>query len=176
MEVARVHEALCTSLVQSFLRYNQRVNVDCLEGVLERIPRQVGRQLKYCHLDPERRIEQIKRALQILTRALLLLPVHSTEAQGLPLGAGSAEKVFKCLFLDIGLMCYLCGLDGATAAATGPNARLSRDRGRAICGTVATGQQARFGKRPRLLLVPVPKRQQCRGGLRYGPRWLDLPA
>ena len=59
VEVARVHEALCLSLIQSLLRHNKRVNIECLEGLLEQMLRQVGRQLKYRNLDPERRIEQI---------------------------------------------------------------------------------------------------------------------
>lgn len=41
---------------------------------------------------------------------LLLQKVPSTHAQGLPLEAEAASNVFKSIFLDIGLMQYICGI------------------------------------------------------------------
>ena len=51
----------------------------------------------------------IKRCLQVLEQASVIQKVRATAASGRPLGAGVADKVFKYLFLDIGMAQHLCG-------------------------------------------------------------------
>lgn len=82
-----------------------------MQRIFRALPAQVGTQIKYSRLDPESRVEKIKRILQVLQQTLLVQPVRSASAHGLPLGAHASSKVFKCLFLDIGLMQHLCGVD-----------------------------------------------------------------
>ena len=113
-EVAEVHYALALALQQSFVKYNKRANITVLESLLEQLPRQVGCQISYRHLDPDRHTETVKSALRILERALIVTRVQSSTAQGLPLGAGTRPKVFKSVFLDIGLMQHLSGINIAT--------------------------------------------------------------
>jgi predicted AAA+ superfamily ATPase len=110
-ETADVHRALVLAYLQSFAKYNKRANIAVLENLLEQIPRQVGLQLKYQKLEPGRHTETIKTALRILERSLLVTRVRSSPAQGLPLSAGSRAKVFKAVFVDIGLMQHLSGVD-----------------------------------------------------------------
>jgi len=105
-----VHEEIFQSYLQSLVKYNQRADVDSLDYLLRSLPSQVGRQIKYTRLDPERRIEKTKRSLQLLERALLLHIIRSSNAEGLPLNAGASSKIMKPLFLDLGLMQYHCGI------------------------------------------------------------------
>ena len=109
-QVEPVHRALCQAYMQDFVKYGDRVDRECIERVFEQIPRQFGRHIKYTSLHPEKRIEKIKESLGILERALIIHKVHSSDANGLPLGAGASDKVFKALFLDIGLMQHLSGM------------------------------------------------------------------
>jgi len=51
----------------------------------------------------------------LLTLSRVVHPVLHTSANGLPLGAERDERHFKALFLDIGLVSRLCGLDLAGA-------------------------------------------------------------
>jgi len=67
--------------------------------------------IKYTRLDPDRRIEVAKASFNILEKALLVHLIHSTNVSGLPLGANASSKVFKALFLDIGLTQHICGID-----------------------------------------------------------------
>jgi predicted AAA+ superfamily ATPase len=110
-EVRRVHDALIQSYLQSFLKYNSRADIESLEFVLRQIPTHIGRQVKYSAIDPERRIEKTKNSIQILERSLIVSQVISSHANGLPLSADADMKAFKLLFLDIGLMQHLCGID-----------------------------------------------------------------
>lgn len=109
--VKKIHDDIMHSYIQSLAKYNLKVNIESIEQVLRVIPSKVGHQIKYTHLDPDRRIELTKTSLDILEKALLVNLVHSTHASGLPLGAGVNPKVFKPIFLDIGLMQSLCGVD-----------------------------------------------------------------
>ncbi|RMI09046.1 MAG: DUF4143 domain-containing protein [Calditrichaeota bacterium] len=108
-KVAEVHRALYQSYVQDFVKYRRRVDVELLTRIFEQLPARVGQRIKYTELYPEKRIEKIKEAIHLLEHALLVQKVRSTTAQGLPLGAGAVDKIFKTVFLDIGLMQHICG-------------------------------------------------------------------
>ncbi len=117
LESAAVHADLAESLTGSLARYQSRVDRESLEHVFRQIPGSVGKQVRYSHLDPDRRVEKTKSSIQALARALLVHPVHSVDADGLPLGAAVSEKRFKPLFLDVGLMQHLCGVKPAEVMA-----------------------------------------------------------
>jgi len=110
LETARVHQTLSETYQEDFAKHAGRADKDCLTRVFEQMPTRVGEQLKYSRLYPEKRVETIKSALHVLERALVVRRVTSTAAQGLPLGAGISEKVFKCVFVDIGLMRHINGM------------------------------------------------------------------
>ena len=110
-EAADVHRSLSQAYFQSFLKYLKRVDIESLEYILFQIPKQVGNQIKYTKIDPEQRIQKTKASLQILERALIINRVNSTFAQGLPLGANVSSRIFKAIFLDIGFMQHLCGIN-----------------------------------------------------------------
>jgi uncharacterized protein len=116
--VKRVHDDIVHSYIQSLVKYNSKVNIESLEQVLRIVPANVGSQIKYTHLDPERRIEVTKTSLSILEKSMLLSLVHSTTVSGLPLGAEASSKKFKPLFLDIGLMQSVCGIDPKESIVT----------------------------------------------------------
>ncbi|HOG43842.1 MAG TPA: AAA family ATPase [bacterium] len=109
--VKEVHDDIIHSYIQSLAKYNSKVNIESIEQILRVIPSKVGSQIKYTHLDPDRRIEVTKTSLNILEKALLVNLIHSSSVSGLPLGAESSSKIFKPLFLDIGLMQSVCGID-----------------------------------------------------------------
>jgi len=111
IETSAVHEEIYQSYLQSLVKYDLKADIASLDHLLRTVPKHVGSQIKYTRLDPDRRIEKTKASLRILERALLLHIVHSTTASGLPLGATTSPKVIKPLFLDIGLMQHICGIN-----------------------------------------------------------------
>ncbi|MFH1970714.1 MAG: ATP-binding protein [Verrucomicrobiota bacterium] len=108
--VVPVHQAISQAYLQDFAKYAPRVDEDCLRHIFESVPAQAGRQIKYTRLYPEKRANQIKRVLRVLEQALVVHKVNASSAQGLPLGASASDRVFKCVFADIGLMRHMCGL------------------------------------------------------------------
>ncbi|HNW83223.1 MAG TPA: ATP-binding protein [bacterium] len=109
--VKKVHDDIIYSYIQSLVKYDSKTDIESLEQIIKVIPSKVGHQIKYTHLDPVRRIEVTKTSLNILEKAQLVNLIHSTTVSGLPLGADISSKIFKPLFLDIGLMQSVCGID-----------------------------------------------------------------
>lgn len=109
--VKKVHDDIVNSYLESLVKYSTRANIESLEHLMKSVPSSVGSQIKYTHLDPDRRIEVTKASLNILEKAFLVHLIHSTNVSGLPLGTNASSKVFKALFLDIGLMQHICGID-----------------------------------------------------------------
>ena len=109
--VKKVHDDIVNSYIESLAKYSTRANIESLEHLMKSVPSSVGSQIKYTHLDPDKRIEVTKASLNILEKAFLVHLIHSTDVSGLPLGANASSKVFKALFLDIGLMQHICGID-----------------------------------------------------------------
>lgn len=109
--VNQVHEDITYAYIESLSKYGNKSHIDSLEHILKVTPSKVGTQIKYSKLDPERRIEITKSSLHILEKALLLHKIKSVGLSGLPLAANASSKIFKLLFLDIGLMQSICGFN-----------------------------------------------------------------
>lgn len=117
-EVTPIHKLLCNSYIEDFAKYGPRVDRECVEHIFRSIPQWVGRQTKYRPLYPEKSIPKIKECLRLLEKSLIIHKVRSCNANGLPLGAEASDKLFKCVFLDIGLMQHLCGILPAEVLST----------------------------------------------------------
>ena len=110
-KISQIHEEIFYSYLQSLTKYSNRIDVESLNHVMRTIPKYVGNQIRYSTIDPDRRVEKTKSSLQILEKALVIHRINAAGAGGLPLGADYSSKVFKSLFLDIGLLQYACGID-----------------------------------------------------------------
>lgn len=113
-EVSRVHQNLIQAFSQDILKYERTINIDCLSTLLEKIPRTVGNQIKYSRLvemGENGNLYEIKKSLKVLEKSLLVHKVISSSAKGLPLAFESQQKIFKYLFVDMGLMQSLCGME-----------------------------------------------------------------
>lgn len=102
--VEELKQHLFASLRDDFSKYQRRADVVALRRVFERIPRLVGRQVKYVELDREMRAKKLSETLNLLANARVITKVRHSSANGIPLGAEAREDVFKLLFLDVGLL------------------------------------------------------------------------
>ncbi len=109
--VYKIYDDLMTTYIQDFSKYSPRVDHDCLNMVLSSISKSVGTQIKYARLADGFSNPTIKKAFQVLTMARLITKVKAASPAGLPLEASSSEKKFKSIFLDIGLMAHLNGMN-----------------------------------------------------------------
>ena len=116
LEADRVKESIIGTLWDDFGKYSRRVDHDRMLRVFNSLPMQIGRKLKYVNISREDSAREIKHCLHVLELAGLVCRIRSSACNGLPLGGAVRDSVYKLLFLDVGLMLRMCGLDASVFA------------------------------------------------------------
>ena len=117
LEVAAVHRSIADTYRDDFAKYARGSRLTRLQRLFDGIPRSVGRKVTYRNLDPDARAEEVRSALDLLVKARICTRVIHSHCSGLPLGADVDDRTCKLLFLDVGLMNHVCGLDGPSIDA-----------------------------------------------------------
>lgn len=112
-DCSNVHNDILSTYKDDFNKYKTRISPLLLTQTLTAVALQAGEKFVYSQVDDTADRKSIKEALSLLTMAGLIIPVYHTAANGIPLGAQVNSKFIKYLFLDIGLMQSLLGLQPA---------------------------------------------------------------
>ena len=112
-----IHQALLQNYRHDFGKYGKRVNFNLLEKIFINTPGMVGSKFKYSHIDRQTNSRDIKNSLELLIKANILHRISSASGAGLPLHAHCNEKIFKILFLDVGLLQRAMGINNETYLA-----------------------------------------------------------
>ena len=94
-----------------FGKYASKVKYKYLQKIFYGVPKMVGKKFKYSNIDRDMQSRDLKEALILLEKAGVAFRVKHTSGNGLPLEAEAKENIFKTVFLDIGLMQNICGLN-----------------------------------------------------------------
>ncbi|MCK5796022.1 MAG: AAA family ATPase [Deltaproteobacteria bacterium] len=113
LEAEAERQSILSTYRDDFAKYASQVNQVRLEKLFVKVPRLVGSKFMYSRVDREERARDLGRALSLLCQARVVHRVHHTAANGIPLGSEVNDKVFKILFLDVGLMARASGLSMA---------------------------------------------------------------
>jgi len=100
-----------------FGKYASKVKHKYLQKIFYAIPKLVGNKFKYSNVDTQTQSRDLKEALELLEQAGIAYRVKRTSGEGLPLEANVKERHFKVIFLDIGLMQNICGINIETLFA-----------------------------------------------------------
>jgi hypothetical protein len=111
IETQQVHARLVETYQNDFAKYSTKTTHRYLQRFFERMPKLVGNQFKYVHIDPEAKSRDLKATMQQLIWAGLISRIYATSASGIPLQAQVKFEQFKLLFVDIGLMQRFLRLD-----------------------------------------------------------------
>jgi uncharacterized protein len=111
LKVRRIQAGLVETMEADFAKYGPARLRDLMRKTYRHAAQNVGRKIKYANISRDDRSAEVRRAMEWLTMSRVVHPVIHTSANGLPLGAEADERHFKALFLDIGLVNRLCGLD-----------------------------------------------------------------
>jgi uncharacterized protein len=114
VDVFEIQLDLLDTFRQDFSKYATYSDKRCLNSVLDSVSKNIGHQIKYSHLAEGFTNPTIKKAFDLLETARLFKRVCSSTPEGIPLGANKAEKTFKAIMLDIGLLSRLSGLSVST--------------------------------------------------------------
>ncbi len=110
-QVSRVHNSVLETYLEDFPKYIGSRNLNRMRRVFHFIARNVGRKIKYSNISFEDQSGTLKKDIDLLSMARVIGKVIRSHCSGLPLHADIDEKVYKPLFLDVGLMNAVCGLD-----------------------------------------------------------------
>ena len=103
--VARVQHSVVATYRDDFNKYSHGSLKGRIQMVFDRLPGMVGRKFKYVQVSRDHRAAELADALRHLCMARVAFKVCRTAANGVPLATEVNERYFKCLYMDIGLMC-----------------------------------------------------------------------
>ncbi len=109
-DVSRVHHDLLNTYKNDFSKYSGKLEESYLEDVLAAVPRLLTQKMIYRRVNPTARNNSVKQAVNLLAEARLCHVVQGTAANGIPVGADINPKIFKMIFIDVGLTSTLLGL------------------------------------------------------------------
>ena len=108
-EVQEVQRSIVETYQDDFAKYASHAELVRLQRVFGQIPRNIGRKIKYVNLSREERSREIKVCVELLVRAQVCQKVSASHCSGLPLSAEAAGDVYKLIFMDVGIVNYMCG-------------------------------------------------------------------
>lgn len=110
-DVSEVHNSIIETYRDDFPKYAGSRNQNRMLNVFNFAARNVGVKIKYSNISAQDQSVTIKKDIALLTMARVVGKVVHSHCSGLPLQADLEEKIYKLLFLDVGLMNAICGLD-----------------------------------------------------------------
>jgi predicted AAA+ superfamily ATPase len=110
-QAAEVQDEICETYRLDFNKYKPKTDINCLNTVFSTIAASVGKQVKYTGLAVDFTIPTIKKAYESLLQARIAKKVKALGNIGIPMEVYASDKKFKNLFLDIGLMNRVMGID-----------------------------------------------------------------
>lgn len=110
-DVSEVHHSIIETYREDFPKYANSRNLNRMLNVFNFAARNVGVKVKYSNISSHDQSITIKKDLELLCMARVISKVIHSHCSGLPLQADIEQKIYKLLFLDIGLMNAICGLN-----------------------------------------------------------------
>jgi uncharacterized protein len=109
-EINNIKQNILQTYQDDFHKYGRIKQIPLLRRAFKAIPSLIGQKIKYIQLDSESKSVQVKEALDYLNLAKVIHLIYHSHANGLPLRAQLDPKIFKAIFVDIGLLCSALGL------------------------------------------------------------------
>jgi predicted AAA+ superfamily ATPase len=107
----QVQDEIIESYRLDFNKYKPQTDINCLNMVFSTVAASVGQQTKYTSLANDYAIPTIRKAYESLLLAKVARKVKSVANIGIPIEVHASDKKFKNIFIDIGLMNRIMGLD-----------------------------------------------------------------
>ena len=105
-----IQDDIVLTYEDDFPKYRKKVDPTLLRLTLRSASAQATRKFVYSDVGGGYKTAEVKKALELLIKAGLLIPVTHTAANGLPLGSDADPSFRKMLLLDTGLMLRLLNM------------------------------------------------------------------
>lgn len=119
LQCQEVQDDIITGYEADFPKYKKKVDPQLLIATMKSAATQATKKFVYSRVPGEYKTAEVKKALDLLIKAGILVPVTHSSGNGLPLGDEADESIRKILLLDTGLMLRLLNMTmGDTSAIT----------------------------------------------------------
>ncbi|MBF0300740.1 MAG: ATP-binding protein [Oligoflexia bacterium] len=118
-DVIPIHTNIIDTFRSDFLKYAKKNQLEKIEKVFNFAGLHVGEKIKYSNISHETPSRDIKKCLDLLSKAKIITPVYHSAAQSFPLERQKDEKVYKLIHLDVGLMNHMNGVTPENLGALG---------------------------------------------------------
>ena len=119
LQCQEVQDDIITGYEADFPKYKKKVDPQLMIATMRSAATQATKKFVYSRVPGEYKTAEVKKSLDLLIKAGILIPVTHTSGNGLPLGDEADEGIRKMLLLDTGLMLRLLNLTtGDTSAIT----------------------------------------------------------
>ena len=119
LQCQEVQDDIITGYEADFPKYKKKVDPQLLIATMKSAATQATKKFVYSRVPGEYKTAEVKKALDLLIKAGILIPVTHSSGNGLPLGDESDESIRKILLLDTGLLLRLLNMTmGDTSAIT----------------------------------------------------------
>ena len=106
----QIQDDLLISFEADFSKYNKKIEPDLLLDTLKNAAIQLHSKFIFSKVSKNYKIYNVKKAVDLLTKAGLLIKIRKSSCNGLPLGSEADENIFKLLLLDSGLTLRLLNM------------------------------------------------------------------
>lgn len=114
-----VQDDIISGYEADFPKYKKKIDPQLLAATMRSAATQVTNKFVYAQVPGNNKTADVKKALDLLIKAGIVIPVTHTDANGLPLGDEADESYRKLLLLDTGLMLRLLNMTmGDTSVIT----------------------------------------------------------
>ena len=105
-----VQDDIVVTYEDDFPKYRKRIDPTLLRNTMRSIAVQVTDKFVFSAVEGNYKAAEVKKALDMLTKAGIAIPVTHTDGNGLPLGSEADKSYQKMLLLDTGLMLRLLNM------------------------------------------------------------------
>lgn len=105
-----IQDDILTGYEDDFPKYRKKVDPVLLRQTMRTVAVLATKKFIYAQVPGEYKSAEVKKALEMLTKAGIIIPVSHSKANGLPLENESDQKIRKMLLLDTGLMLRLLNM------------------------------------------------------------------
>ena len=110
LQCQEIQDDIVSGYEADFPKYKKKVDPQLLRMTMRSAAQQATKKFMYSHVPGEYKTLEVKKALDLLIKANIIIPVTHTNSSGLPLGDGKDDGVRKLLVLDTGLMLRLLNM------------------------------------------------------------------
>jgi len=111
VDVRSIQDQIIQTYIADFPKYNFRINTDRIQKIFYSSPLHIGKKVIFQKFDSESQSRDIKRILELLIEARVLLACSHSNGNNIPLAGEADLSIFKLYFLDVGLLNCLLRLD-----------------------------------------------------------------